>query len=738
MILVLPLIGYVSSTEIDDAQKLYEDARELINKLPQQPNHRQYNDDNQVIIELPMDYSFDLQREIYQEEMANIPHELAQAKSLLEISSELGNVDATFLLAEMNMYGNYSLPKNGSLALNYYKKVTELSPNATAYFNLGFIYSTGLFGEVEKNQVKANMYYNFAFDQGDLRAGMVLGYRHLNGISLPMDCGSALYYYRYVATKVLDFLKNGPIGGPTIDSFSIRIADFQDGLYGKHVGESTSSLHRKSSRYDEVLVGSSINAQDTYYASVFFKILGYYEGSYVKPKKLDRAFRLAMYATERGLKELDTLNKVEATYLARCIQKVGHMYMRGEGVTQSFEEARNFFEKASSIQLLPSTSNDLGLMYEYGPETMRNISKATGYYRMAADAGNANAQYNYGRLLVGSGNSKGFEYIQKAAFSGDTEAIYYYAQFLENAENADSCDRTVMSYKVFAEKIEPLVTSLEWAFNELLSGRSENALIGYAMAAEQGYETAQSSAAYLLYQPPNLTEDPPDIPPERKEMALVYLTRSSRQYNVDSTVLMGDIYFSGKAYNKAVACYEAASSRSSSHASWNLGWMYENGYGVEQDFHLAKRHYDLSLLGHPKAYLPVQLSLLKLRLRSFINNITGGKINSITNDKEERTWADWKALYRKIRDTNYHIFDDSEQNTHTTVDSNNERTEDPIDDINDLENDDLLVVVLFFVIVFAAFILLHFNQQRQMRQRRQNGEAPNGPNIEFNFRVIAI
>lgn len=733
----MPLIGYVSSADIDDAQKLYNDAREILNQLPEQPDRRQYNDENQVIIELPMDYSFDLQREIYQEEIENIPHELAQARSLLELSSTLDNVDATFLLAEMNMYGNYSFPKNGSLALNYYKRVTELSPNSTAYFNLGFIYSTGLFGEVERNQVKANMYYNFAFDQGDLRAGMVLGYRHLNGISLPMDCGSALYYYRYVATKLLDFLKRGPIGGPTIDSFSIRIADFQGGLYGKNVGESTSSLHRKSSRYDEILVGSSINAQESYYASAFFKILSYYEGSYVKPKQLDRAFRLAMYATEKGIQEQDTLNKLESTYLARCIQKVGHMYMRGEGVTQSFEEAKNFFEKASTIQLLPSTSNDLGLLYEYGPEPMRNISKATGYYRMAADAGNSNGQYNYGRVLVGEGNAKGFEYMQKAAFSGETEAIYYYAQFLENTENADSCDRTVMSYKVFAEKIEPLVTSLEWAFSELLSGRSENALIGYAMAAEQGYETAQSSAAYLLYQPPTLTEEPPDIPPERKEMALVYLTRSSRQYNVDSTVLMGDIYFAGKAYNKAAACYEAASSRSSSHASWDLGWMYENGYGVEQDFHLAKRHYDLSLLGHPKAYLPVQLSLLKLRLRSFINNITGGKINSISNDKETRTWADWMALYRKIRDTNYNIFDGSEQETHTTVESNNERTEDSMEDINQLENDDF-VVLLFFLIVFVIFLALHLYQQRQLRQRRENGEAPNGPNIEFNFRVIAI
>lgn len=745
--LASPLIGYSFATDTLRSQELYDHAKHILEQLPRQGDHRQYNDENQVIIELPMDYSFELQRDIYQEDMANMSPEMRTAKSLLEESSALNHVDASYLLADMNLYGNYSYPKNGTLALNYYKKVTELSPNSTAYFTLGFIYSTGLFGEVEQNQAKANLYYQHAFDMGDLRAGMVLGYRHLHGISVPMDCGYALYYYRYVANQLFDFIKEGPLGGPLIDSFSIRIADFQGGLYGKNVGESPTSLHRKASRYDEILMGSQINAQEAYYAAIYLRVLNYYEGSYVKPKNLTRAFKLALHATEKGLKELDMLSKLETNYLARSIQRVGHMYLRGEGVEQNFDEALAYFKKSLEVHPQPATSNDLGLLYEFGPDHLRNLSKAKEYYNKAANAAVPNGLYNFGRVLKSSGNAKGFESIQKAAFSGDTQAIFEYAQILENAEDFDSCDRTVTSYKVFSEKIEPAVSSLEWAFNELISGRSENALIGYSMAAEQGYETAQSSAAYLLYQPPNFAEEPPSIPPERKEMALVYLTRSSSQFNVDSTVLMGDLYFSEKSYHKAVTCYEAASSRLSSHASWNLGWMYENGHGVEQDFHLAKRYYDLSLLGHPKAYLPVQLSLLKLRLRSFINNITGGKINSIDDNKEQRTWADWKALYQKVRSTSYTFFDNedatTEQNSLDDIragsNSNAEsdiRSEEGLDDLdNVLENEDF-VVLLFFLIVFLVFFLLHIYQQRQLRQRRQNGEAP--ANFEFNFRVIAI
>ena len=54
--------------------------------------------------------------------------------------------------------------------------------------------------------------------------------------------------------------------------------------------------------------------------------------------------------------------------------------------------------------------------------------------------------------------------------------------------------------------------------------------------------------------------------------------------------------------------------------------------GVEQDFHLAKRFYDQALETNQEAYLPVKLSLIKLRFRSFWNTITHGKVNSIQPD----------------------------------------------------------------------------------------------------------
>jgi SEL1 protein len=166
------------------------------------------------------------------------------------------------------------------------------------------------------------------------------------------------------------------------------------------------------------------------------------------------------------------------------------------------------------------------------------------------------------------------------------------------------------------------------------------------LAAEQGFENAQANVAYLLDKSkPRFSLS--DLLPfaQRKTslvadtgLALLYWTRSAKQSNVDSLVKMGDYYFGGIGTSldqeKAAACYQAAAETlQSAQAMWNLGWMHENGIGIEQDFHLAKRFYDQALETNNEAYLPVKLSLLKLRARSAWNSFTRGSVNSIRDER---------------------------------------------------------------------------------------------------------
>ena len=67
-----------------------------------------------------------------------------------------------------------------------------------------------------------------------------------------------------------------------------------------------------------------------------------------------------------------------------------------------------------------------------------------------------------------------------------------------------------------------------------------------------------------------------------------------------------------------------------------------------QDFHLAKRHYDLAYETNSEAYLPVLLSLVKLYTRSIWHTLTGGK-NGLSlwgNDADMGKWS--RALFAKM------------------------------------------------------------------------------------------
>ncbi|CAD0091828.1 unnamed protein product [Aureobasidium vineae] len=205
-------------------------------------------------------------------------------------------------------------------------------------------------------------------------------------------------------------------------------------------------------------------------------------------------------------------------------------------------------------------------------------------------------------------------------------------------------------YKIAAEKAEVIHSSFIEANEAYERGDLETAIIAYMMAAEQGYENAQANVGYLLDHTRPRYSLPSIFPFLRRRvdaasdaaLALIYWTRSAKQSNTDSLVKMGDYYLDGvgaaSSPENAAVCYQAAAEgmlsegMASAQAMWNLGWMHENGIGIEQDFHLAKRFYDQALGTNAEAYLPAKLSLAKLRLRSWWNGVSGGSVNSIRDE----------------------------------------------------------------------------------------------------------
>jgi hypothetical protein len=98
--------------------------------------------------------------------------------------------------------------------------------------------------------------------------------------------------------------------------------------------------------------------------------------------------------------------------------------------------------------------------------------------------------------------------------------------------------------------------------------------------------------------------------------------------------------------------YRMAADRSGSPRShFNLGFMYQWGLGLKQDFPLAKREYDLSIaasVGSHEAHVPVGLALMALSLHESLVKLTIRLLDELELDF-------WKMIFlnpRRAKDPN--------------------------------------------------------------------------------------
>ncbi|KAK0630163.1 HCP-like protein [Bombardia bombarda] len=585
---------------------------------------------------------------------------LLHATRLLEESSLKNNTDALFILAELNFYGNYSHPKNFSVAFDYYKQLASLNGNSSALYMLGLMYSTGVGGAVDRDQARALLYYTFAANQGNTRAEMTVAHRHHSGIGTAKSCDAAVKYYKRVADKAIAWYRSGPPGGMSWIPEAYRISDDAGGIYGEGASVSSAGInavkaHPNSDAYasiEDIIEYLDLMSQKGDFKASFNLGRIYYEGQRNLPRNLEQARQYFFMVTQKFWKKgrvVDNFKPGLDKTACKAAGFLGRMYLRGEGIEQNFDRAKFWFDRGLSHGDAQSAYG-LGLMNLHGYGIPKNIPRAADLFKEAAEQDFSPAQVQFGALYLDQGHADDLvsanHYFEMAVRYANIEAYYYLAEMnLFGVGREKSCSTAVNYYKSVAERAEPLVSSWSEANLAFEAGDNELALLEYLIMAEQGYEKAQNNVAYMLdprrsrlpmpqwlhdrAQKPLLLENP--------SLALIYWTRSAKQGNIDALVKMGDYYLEGIGtdidIDKAVQCYSgAAEYRQSAQALYNLGWMHENGVGLNQDYHLSKRMYDEALETNDEAYLPVALSLLKLRARSAWNTFTNGRINSIQDE----------------------------------------------------------------------------------------------------------
>lgn len=331
------------------------------------------------------------------------------------------------MIADINALGLYNT-LNVDLALQTYHEVINLEEvdieyEAHAHFMLGVIYSTGLFGKVEKDAAKGMIHYQMAADLGSIQAEMTLAHKFMFGINTAENLEHAFYYFSLVKEKIekkislnkvkvektpLNFA-NELIFNVNLDKFDVSWADVAGGLYD------TSTQAIDTIRYFETFEDyawiknqNTPSDEDDYslgddttldgYHILYFFTQKYYTGDYLQSRDYGKAFKYADICVRSGIEEPEIRDLLQNSpnnktivssstilgteffiqidedggikplqeFVGRCAQYLGHMYLRGEGVDVNYEEAAKYINIARELTSHQVFINDFALMKYYG------------------------------------------------------------------------------------------------------------------------------------------------------------------------------------------------------------------------------------------------------------------------------------------------------------------------------------------------------------------------------------
>jgi TPR repeat protein len=145
---------------------------------------------------------------------------------------------------------------------------------------------------------------------------------------------------------------------------------------------------------------------------------------------------------------------------------LGLLYDKGDGVTQDYAKARDWYQKAAAKDDAGAMSN-LGRLYADGLGVVKDYAKARDWYEKAADKGDANAMFNLGRfysygLGVARDYAKARDWYEKAADKDQVKATVYLEELpILEAAGAGRYAEAVQLQEALTAKVEAVETKRE-------------------------------------------------------------------------------------------------------------------------------------------------------------------------------------------------------------------------------------------------------------------------------------
>jgi len=547
---------------------------------------------------------------------------LTRAAGYFMRAAEGGDAEAQHMLAVMAQLGLMPPSPSSTSAA-----AALPSPEASSSSSAASPSSSAL---VDSTSVGLSILHDYFSALGDNPlAKLSLGYRHLYGVGVPKSCESALSYYADVSSKVVESTLMTP----------------------------TPVVIEKARLYDESFRAAPLEEEEEF--------LHYYQTAAINGDvgAMVSLGQCHLYGV-RGL-EKDPVKA--ATYFRAAADKgdpsaqshLAQLHIQGLGVPQSNETAYELLEAASK-KGHPLAQNALGYLYLHGgvgDSGEADYKQALKYFKLASQSGYVDAHFNLGVMyFAGLGVDKKYstamQYFVMASQGGHTKALYNLAEMHAlGLGTMRSCALAVKLHKTVAERGE-WSSVLAEAHRSFLKGQYTRSWILYARAAEEGFEVAQTNAAWIMDQglgmdiveevgkqmarqnpldaeseSDDTSSSPTRRPPFRYLLAHRHWRMAAQQGNVEALRMLGDYAFEGLVtptsepdYKRAFQMYERASEHRDAQSMFNLGYMYEHGLGLDSnqpDLHLAKRSYDLALEFDPEAILPVKAAIVKLYAKQY-------------------------------------------------------------------------------------------------------------------------
>lgn len=308
------------------------------------------------------------------------------------------------------------------------------------------------------------------------------------------------------------------------------------------------------------------------------------------------------------------LNGVEQNDYMSAIA-LGNMYEHGVGVEKDLDKAKDFYEKSNLNKYFNGTLGKNyvnfieGLKYEVGYGVMKDIDKAKDFYKLAIDENSRDAYTRLGNIQIIENKTErhvknGIEYLERAWTLGDKNAILSLGNIYLNGITVPKDLEKAKFY--YSAGIRSKIPEAFGYMLHILVYMNTGLTVNYEeinKIAEEGSELGDGNSSKIMGY---LYQNGYGIEKSEGKAEKYYLKAIEQGKLIDNLVYwyLGNLYFYGtkriQNNEKALENYLVASEYYPASA-YEIGIIFENGYGVDVDLEKAKEYYKKASSVDPRA-----------------------------------------------------------------------------------------------------------------------------------------